>query len=470
MPRPWEYVLTHGIKYKTEHIVFDKCTKEDVENLARTLARKSEHVSHITSVEISSSTIGDTGIISLLKNTNLKKITIYNSEVEIKEFEALTEGIKESQVKYLDLRQNSIGDAVAVALAGGIGESQITCLNLNNNQIGDKGIEALAEVIKDSQVEYLSLYRNNISLNGGLALAEGIKDSKISFINASENFDELLFTDPIKNNKERFSSEMEKFKGIFLNDKQDAFKDLEEIFKSEELELVVETIEKSGINAFAKHLKEHFTKISATQEDLASELSKIIDKYSPVEVKEDTPITQEIQVVGEEDKQTKVTSDHKIAQLEDQELEKANSELKTKNFQTTQPSSSSNDKQVGLENENLQLRIKLLEQEIVKLKERESQKQEENQKLQSLMQDLQKANQDLQSRYDALNSEFAQASQTPDPAEGIQLEGLNSKTAAYSQAESVSSWNVVLGDVDQSHSHDDVGLSGEQPYPVDPHA
>lgn len=91
------------------------------------------------------------------------------------------------QLTTLDLRNKSVGDAVAEALAAAIPSSQLTELDLGQNLIGDAGAQALAAAFPSSQLTYLNLGENSIGAAGAQALASAIPRSQLTVLGLGVN-------------------------------------------------------------------------------------------------------------------------------------------------------------------------------------------------------------------------------------------------------------------------------------------
>ncbi|KAI8820107.1 uncharacterized protein EV422DRAFT_578899 [Fimicolochytrium jonesii] len=85
---------------------------------------------------------------------------------------------EDSQIRYLSLRSNNIGDPGAKAMAEMLkGNRALVSLNLWDNRVGAEGAEALAEALKVNQVlASLSLGSNRVGDDGAVAIAKALSN------------------------------------------------------------------------------------------------------------------------------------------------------------------------------------------------------------------------------------------------------------------------------------------------------
>ncbi|KAG0196550.1 hypothetical protein BGX28_009996, partial [Mortierella sp. GBA30] len=141
--------LSHFPKISFE-VLWGICEEKEVRRLAETLKTNST----LTTLDLSSNSIGENGAI------------------------ALSEALKtNSTLTTLHLKRNSIGDNGAVALSEALNtNSTVTTLNLSYNSIGDNGAVALSETLKtNSTLTILDLRNNSIRDDGVVALSEALK-------------------------------------------------------------------------------------------------------------------------------------------------------------------------------------------------------------------------------------------------------------------------------------------------------
>ena len=187
-----------------------------------------------------------------------------------------------SKATHLDFSYSCIGNEEARIIAENLGN--LTSLNLSYNKITDEGIKAIAENLGD--LTSLNLSYNKITDEGAKAIAENLGNlTSLNLCSIDDSLTKIYLCNVIEKNKERIKILVEKFKDIFLNEKEE-FKDFSQVEKDHELKFIVKAIKESGINVFAKHIEEFVKnfKIRASykkqaQKDIVSKLTEIIEKF-----------------------------------------------------------------------------------------------------------------------------------------------------------------------------------------------
>ena len=156
---------------------------------------------------------------------------------------------------------------------------------MHYNEIKEEGAKIIVESLKNSNLTYLDLTCNNITDEGAKAIAENLGNlTYLNLCNINDSLTKIYLCNIIQKNKERIKILVEKFKDIFLNEKEE-FKDFSQVEKNHELKFIVKTIKKLGVNAFAEHIKNFaydFKKSSykkQAQKDIVSKLTEIIEKF-----------------------------------------------------------------------------------------------------------------------------------------------------------------------------------------------
>jgi len=130
--------------------------------------------------------IGDAGVEALALGLPGSKVsTLYLRGNPIKNVSALGAVLNRTQVQYLDLWFNKIGDAGVEALALGLPSSKVSTLILQSNGISN--VSALGTVLNETQVQTLDLSDNQIGEAGVEALALGLLGSKVSSLDLANN-------------------------------------------------------------------------------------------------------------------------------------------------------------------------------------------------------------------------------------------------------------------------------------------
>ncbi|KAF9136205.1 hypothetical protein BGX30_011300, partial [Mortierella sp. GBA39] len=123
----------------------------------------------------------DKVVFSVIANSNLTTLDLWNNSIGDNEVQALSEALKINStlttldlgnLNTLDRGDNWIGDNGTQALSEALkSNSTLTTLNLSNNSIGDNGAQALSEALKiNSTLTTLDLQNNSIGSNGAQAL------------------------------------------------------------------------------------------------------------------------------------------------------------------------------------------------------------------------------------------------------------------------------------------------------------
>jgi len=105
-------------------------------------------------------------------NKTLSTIRLYDHALGVEEIALLADSLKEADhLHYLILDQVSIRPKAATSLASALHVSNLTYLDLSNNYLGDKGAALLARALKtNSSLKKLILSSNRISSTGTLPL------------------------------------------------------------------------------------------------------------------------------------------------------------------------------------------------------------------------------------------------------------------------------------------------------------
>ncbi|AFC70396.1 guanosine polyphosphate pyrophosphohydrolase [Rickettsia amblyommatis] len=144
----------------------------------------------ITYLDLSNNNIGDKEIkilTPMLKDTQITYLDLSNNNIGDKEIKILTPMLKDTQITYLDLSNNNIGDKEIKILTPMLKDTQITYLNLRQNYIGDIGVRELAKILNNMHITYLNLSSNAINDTGTVELAAILKDTQITHLDLSSN-------------------------------------------------------------------------------------------------------------------------------------------------------------------------------------------------------------------------------------------------------------------------------------------
>lgn len=135
--------------------------------------------------------IGDKGTAAVaraLPTSPVVYLSLRGNEIGPPGAAAVARTLQTSQVIHLDLSDNHIGDAGAVALARALPTSPVEYLNLGfSNQIGDPGAEALARALPTSRIAHLDLFLNQIGPQGAAALARALPTSQVAYLSLNQN-------------------------------------------------------------------------------------------------------------------------------------------------------------------------------------------------------------------------------------------------------------------------------------------
>ena len=135
----------------------------------------------LTSLDISSSNIGDSGMCKLcamLHYANLQSLDVADNELKINGLKEVAQLLKKNDITLscLHLESNSIDDAGAKHLASALRVNKsLRSLHLRDNLIGDEGAEAISSALKKNTIlEELDLSMNDISNEGAFAICEAL--------------------------------------------------------------------------------------------------------------------------------------------------------------------------------------------------------------------------------------------------------------------------------------------------------
>ena len=110
-------------------------------------------------------------LIDLKRISVCRKLSLVNCSIDDEGARVLSNGIKYTSIKELQLSINLISDDGALALAGSIESClNLRTLNLSCNLIGDEGAMAITNCVKDIGEFELLLWNNNITKHGADAL------------------------------------------------------------------------------------------------------------------------------------------------------------------------------------------------------------------------------------------------------------------------------------------------------------
>lgn len=186
-----------------------------------------------------------------------RTLHLQKGDIEPQEMENLVTKLKDSQITFLNLENNEIGDEKAIYLVDQLNDkSQITSINLAGNKIKAKGLKALAD----------GLSRSQISLGN-------MNDCIIRKYEANKILTKIK--DIIENNRRKVSILIRRFENIFLNEKNE-FKDLNQV-EIKKISDFAATIELYGKNAFASYIKIFSKKLNKDQ-DINAQLTKLMKK------------------------------------------------------------------------------------------------------------------------------------------------------------------------------------------------
>ena len=115
--------------------------------------------------------------------SQLESLHLQNNNIGLMGCTALADTLRgwgESNLKYLDLDGNAIGDQGLQALAAGMTNSTLEQLYLSNNLITGAGLRSMSEYFQSESccLETLNLSRINFGDEGAVALAEGLNGNK----------------------------------------------------------------------------------------------------------------------------------------------------------------------------------------------------------------------------------------------------------------------------------------------------
>jgi Ran GTPase-activating protein (RanGAP) involved in mRNA processing and transport len=113
---------------------------------------------------------------ALMHRPNLETICLRNCSLGTPSVKLISDILKHNKsVQHLDLSNNLICPAACVYLHEALNiNSSLLSLNLDNNQIGDKGMKLIGESLPHSELRFLSLVGNGIGDTGTHGLVEGL--------------------------------------------------------------------------------------------------------------------------------------------------------------------------------------------------------------------------------------------------------------------------------------------------------
>ena len=147
------------------------------------VAASLEHLTNLQYLDLSLNSIGDDGAVAVaqgLKNAvSLQYLDLTGNCIGDDGAVAIAEGLRNAaSLQTLKLAGNTIGDVGVAALAEGIKHlTSLQVLELKDNDIGDDGVAALAEAIEHlTSLQTLNLGGNRIGDDGVVALTGGLKN------------------------------------------------------------------------------------------------------------------------------------------------------------------------------------------------------------------------------------------------------------------------------------------------------
>lgn len=138
------------------------------------------HTTHITSINLSNTKLGDDGITlfaeTISENTTLEDIILHSCGIGNRGAEAVAHLIATiPSLKTIGLDSNLIGDQGAKYLAISLYQPDVSLssLSLKENRINEKGVCALAKALRhNSSLKKLDLIRNNVGDKGAKCFAK----------------------------------------------------------------------------------------------------------------------------------------------------------------------------------------------------------------------------------------------------------------------------------------------------------